>query len=427
MQAHRSRIPSAAGAPGDTFQSKLERLEEIRRRRLELERSLSALAAPAAPAPAVSARPALAPAAAVLNAAPPSRIPAPAKRATALPLPALPPPKPVRLLFGKENVGAAQAVAPAPAEAAKPPAVPAPLPTAEPEQEAPVAPPADPAIPPFEPLLADVIEPAAEPDPEGTPSADSISEEPAILEPSSQTEEAEEVREPESPPQSPAPAVLTSPPKPLIPPAGPSGGGRANARARALQHEQTPYHSRSLRLRALAAAADPPQPKAKTASDKADEWAAATRKNTMANKGHHAKLIITLVHRDGPRPPSPSQALRERNLDFSALKLSQTEDDHGVHDGAPAADGKKRVRWTANAVIEPTPAKAHRPARKEPTAAENAAQRSCLRQAGVGADGAGAGADVPLSPPIVTVQRFIWLEPAAPVQVAPASAKRKKT
>lgn len=232
----------------------------------------------------------------------------------------------------------------------------------------------------------------------------------------------------------------------------PSAAGRSNARVRAQPHEQTPYHSRSLRLRALAAAATPeplPAAKPKTAAEKADEWGAATRKNTQANKGHHAKLIITLVHKEGPRPPSPSQALREKKFDFNAPKASQADDEAlYAEQHKPLPNGKKKVRWTANEIIDETQprqptavrstastktlaasAKPIVPVASHIGAATNSGSvKPCIRRKG-DTESDSRTLQLPQSPPIVTIQRFVFVEvapPPPPAQVGTGS-KRKKT
>lgn len=224
----------------------------------------------------------------------------------------------------------------------------------------------------------------------------------------------------------PVPLPVPSLPQPSIPTSSSSsttnaGFGRS---LRTRPQEHTPYHSRSLRLRALANAAQTPSASASTsststASNKStDEIAAITKKNTIANKQHHAKLIITLVPKDGPRPPSPSQALREKTWGAGGQMLLPAESP------ATSLARKRKINFVPQIDLL-SPSKP--PAR---TKRGHGAPKPVLRKV----EEVSTRNEEPGSPPIVTIQRFVYREDGGAVAqqqeveqpVKPTGTKRKK-
>jgi hypothetical protein len=110
-------------------------------------------------------------------------------------------------------------------------------------------------------------------------------------------------------------------------------------------------------------------------------------------------------------------------MDFNAAKLPQPAEDLTPVAETPVPGARKKVRWTANEVIDETqPPQAAKP----PTKAQGMPhRRPIIRVAG---DGTDANGNQPLSPPIVTIQRFVYVEAQQPAPpISSGGGKRKKT
>ncbi|CAG8456142.1 3976_t:CDS:2 [Paraglomus brasilianum] len=144
-------------------------------------------------------------------------------------------------------------------------------------------------------------------------------------------------------------------------------------------------------------------------------WNRLTERNTERNRLYRCKIRVLVIHKDEPRPPSPSKICEEskildQNCDMDS-DMGSNNDNETDGDGRENDFGDKKVRWNRKELEAPSPA-----IRSSPTTArQKSIIKSCLASANPPTDRLGnvLDADKSLSPIVkrgtkITVKRIMY-------------------
>ncbi|CAG8467032.1 6614_t:CDS:2 [Paraglomus occultum] len=141
-------------------------------------------------------------------------------------------------------------------------------------------------------------------------------------------------------------------------------------------------------------------------------WNRLTERNTERNRLYRCKIRVLVIHKDEPRPTSPSSTCEESkildqnsDMDSDVDSNNDNETDSDDCEGRENDFGDKKVRWNRKELEAPSPASRSSPT----TARQKPIIKSCLASANPPTDRLGnvLDADKSLSPIVKRGTRII--------------------